>query len=71
MLQRRKQEALARASGTSRRASGPGTRRVLARQGWAGEKVAFLSILQEGIPVVPDVRTKEVLACQNSFSAAC
>jgi len=26
----------------------PGTRRVLARQGWAGEKVAFLSILLEG-----------------------
>ena len=34
MLQRRKQEALARASGTSRRASG-----------WAGEKVDFLNSL--------------------------
>jgi len=33
--------------------------------------LAFLSILREGIPIVPDVRTNEVLAGQNSFSAAC
>src|SRR6185503_7000825 len=32
-----------------------GTRRVLARQGWAGEKVAFLSILRECSAVVPHV----------------
>jgi hypothetical protein len=29
---------------------------------------AFLSIRREGFPVVPHVRTIEVLACQNSFS---
>ena len=33
----------------------PGTRRVLARQGWEGEKVAFLSILQEYPPGVSHV----------------
>jgi hypothetical protein len=48
-----------------------GTRRVLARQGWAGEKVAFLSILRVCSPVVPHVRTIDVLACQHRFSGAC
>ena len=47
----------------------PGMRRVLARQGWEGKKVAFLSILRECVPIVPHVRTIEVLACKNSFSA--
>jgi hypothetical protein len=37
-------------------------RRVLARWGWAGEKVAFLSILWECSPVVPLMQTIEVLA---------
>ena len=32
---------------------------------------AFLSILRECSPVLPHVRTLEVLACHNSFSAAC
>ena len=32
---------------------------------------AFLSILREGSPVVPHLRTTEVLVYQNSFSAAC
>jgi hypothetical protein len=49
----------------------PGIRRVLARQGWEGEKVAFLSILREGAFVVPYVRIIEVLVYQNSFSASC
>jgi hypothetical protein len=40
----------------------PAERRVLARRGWAGEKVVFLSILWECSPVVPLVRTFEVLA---------
>ena len=31
---------------------------------------AFLSILQGRSPVVPHVRTIEVLACRNSFSTA-
>ena len=31
---------------------------------------AFLSILQEYFPVVPHVRTIEILACQNTISAA-
>jgi len=31
---------------------------------------AFLSILRECSPVMPHVRTIEVLACQQSFSAA-
>jgi len=32
---------------------------------------AFLSILREGSPVVPHLRTIEVLVYQNSFSTAC
>ncbi len=32
---------------------------------------AFLSILREGFPVVPNVQAMEVLLCQNGFSAAC
>ena len=44
---------------------------ALARQGWAGEKVACLSILRECVPVVPHVGTFEVLLCQNGCSAAC
>jgi hypothetical protein len=32
---------------------------------------AFLSILQGCFPLVPHVRTSEVFACRNSFSAAC
>ena len=34
----------------------------LARRGWAGEKGAFLSLLRECSPVMPQVRTIEVLA---------
>jgi hypothetical protein len=47
----------------------PGTRRGLARRGWAGKKVAFLSILQEGFSVVLYVQTIGVLACHHRFSA--
>ena len=47
----------------------PGTRRVLARQGWEGEKVASLSILHAGSPVVLDVRAIECPPYNNSFSA--
>ena len=47
-----------------------GQGRVLARQGWAGEKVAFLSILWECSITVPHVRPIEVLAYQYSFSVA-
>jgi hypothetical protein len=39
--------------GSSLAAALPAERRVLARRGWAGEKVAFLSILWECSPVVP------------------
>ena len=44
---------------------------ALARQGWAGEKVARLSILRECVPAAPHVGTIEVLLCQNGCSPAC
>jgi hypothetical protein len=47
------------------------TRRVLARRGWAGKKVAILSILGEYSFVVPQQRAIGDLACQHSFSATC
>jgi len=56
--------------GSSLAAALPAERRVLARRGWEGEKVAFLSILGECSLVVPLVRTIEVLVGNNSFSAA-
>ena len=47
------------ASGFDSPAALPGTRRVLARQGWAGEKAAFLSILlrfglNQGPSLIPE-----------------
>jgi hypothetical protein len=45
----------------------PGIRRVLARQGWEGEMVAFLSILRECSPVIPNVQTSEIPVCPQSF----
>ena len=45
----------------------PGTRRVLARQGWAGEKAAFLSILQTSFPVEPDMGSIEVSRAKIVF----
>ena len=47
-----------------------GTRRVLARQGWAGEKSGLFEHPAWCSPIVPDVRTIEVLACQHDFSVA-
>jgi len=35
------------------------------------KRLAFLSILQKCSPVVPHVRTIEILVYQHSFSAAC
>jgi hypothetical protein len=35
------------------------------------KRLVFLSILQDCSPVVPHVRTIEILVCQHSFSAAC
>src|SRR5437870_6497544 len=58
------------ASGLDSPAALPGTRRVLARGGWAGEKSAFLSILLDCSSEVPHVQTIEVLACHHSISAA-
>ena len=49
----------------------PMTRRVLARRGWAGKKVAFLSILQGCFSMVLHVWAIEFLVHQQSFSAAC
>jgi hypothetical protein len=96
------QKALARVTGTSRRASGwegekvarswgthpshpldnvyeqawkdylwslpaalLGTRRVLARQGWAGEKVAILSILREHFPAALTHTSHERFSCNR------
>ena len=43
--------------------------RVLARWGWADEKVAFLSILREGYRVVLHVQILEPLTWRNSVVA--
>jgi hypothetical protein len=48
-----------------------GTRRVLARQGRAGEKSGLFEHPARCSPVVPDLRTGEVLACLHGFSEAC
>jgi hypothetical protein len=48
-----------------------GEEAVLADSGWAGEKSGLLSILLGRSPLVLDVKTIEVLLCQNSFPAAC
>ena len=47
-----------------------GTRRVSARQGWAGEKSGLLERPAWCTPVIPDVQTSEISAWQHSFSAA-
>jgi hypothetical protein len=44
-----------------------GTRRVSARQGWAGEKSGLFEHPGWYSPAVPDVTTSEVLACPPSF----
>ena len=46
-----------------------GKRRVLARQGWAGEKSGLFEHPARGSPVVLDVQTIEFQQCHNSFSA--
>ena len=51
------------ASGFDSPAALPGTRRVLARQGWAGEKAAFLSILRDLCLAAPDMQAIEVQRC--------
>jgi len=48
-----------------------GTRRVLARQGWAGEKVAFLRILRDGSLLSQINRLQKFSWLHYSFSAAC
>ena len=45
-----------------------GEEAVLADSGRAGEKAVFLSIQRECYPLVPQVRSIEFLACQNSSS---
>jgi hypothetical protein len=47
-----------------------GRRRVLARQGWAGEKSGHFEHPARCFSVVPDVRTSEALARQQNFSTA-
>jgi hypothetical protein len=49
----------------------PGTRRVSARQGWAGEKSGLFEHPAWWTPDVLDVRTSEFPPCRNSFSTAC
>ena len=46
----------------------PAERRVSARRGWAGEKVAFLSILQRCALVAPDGQANEFPTCPQSLS---
>src|ERR1700675_2958525 len=48
-----------------------GTRRVSARQGWAGEKSGLFEHPAWRTPVIPDVQTSEIPACPQSFSVAC
>ena len=48
-----------------------GTRRVLARQGWAGEKSGLFEHPARCSPGVLDVRTIEDPPCHNGFLAAC
>jgi len=45
----------------------PGTRRVLARQGWAGEKVAFLSILRDVILLLQTCRSMKFWSARTVF----
>src|SRR5437868_15004223 len=51
----------------------PCTRNGASRRAGVGRVrcLAFLSILREYSPDVPHMRTPEVLACHNSFSASC
>jgi hypothetical protein len=48
-----------------------GTRRVPARQGWAGEKSGLFEHPAESWPVVPDMRTIEIQAGLYRFSSTC
>ena len=48
-----------------------GTKRVSARQGWAGEKSGLFEHPARGSPVGLDVRTNELPPHHNGFSAAC
>jgi len=47
-----------------------GTRRVSARQGWAGEKSGLFEHPAWCTPIVQDVQTSEFPAWPQSFSAA-
>jgi len=59
MVQKRKHETLARASGTSRRASG-----------WVRSRGFFEHPMGGfAFPIVPHVEAIEVLVCRNSFPA--
>jgi hypothetical protein len=49
----------------------PGIRRVLARQGWAGEKSGLFEHPAGVFSSGAHVRTIDVLAYQHSFSLAC
>ncbi len=49
----------------------PGTRRVSARQGWAGEKSGLFDHPARGSSVGLDVWAVEFPPCHNSFSASC
>jgi hypothetical protein len=49
----------------------PGTRRVLARQGWAGEKSGLFHHPARGSFVGLDVWAVESPPCHDSFSASC
>jgi hypothetical protein len=49
----------------------PAERRVLARRGWAGEKVAFLNILQGVGSSCSKGSAIEVLLCRENFSVVC
>src|SRR5438874_12443321 len=48
-----------------------GTRRVLARQGWVGEKSGLFEHPAWCSHVVPDMRISEIPACLQCFSEAC
>ena len=49
----------------------PGTKRVSARLGWAGEKSGLFEHPAWRTPVIQHVQTSESPACPQSFSAAC
>ena len=46
-----------------------GTRRVSARQGWAGEKSGLFGHPAWHYPIVLEMGTIEFTSCRNSFSA--